>query len=80
MDPLRRRGRWRTEADGEFEALLREALGRPGVGKLMEVYGRYEEIVPQIDECRKAIAAQLIVKTSGHTGCCEDKIETRALV
>ena len=46
----------------------------------MEVYGRYEEIVPQIDECRKAIAAQLIVKTSGHTGCCEDKIETRALV
>jgi hypothetical protein len=48
-----------TGADAEFETLLRDALGWPGVKEIMEICDQCEELV-----CQTMIAARLSLPDS----------------
>ena len=69
-----------TGTDAEFETLLRDTLGWPGVKEIMEICDQYEELVCQINDYRKAIAPRLVVWTSDHTEWREGRVEFRAPV
>ena len=56
-----------TGTDAEFETLLRDALGRPGVSEHMEVYSQYVEIARRVDSYLRALALCFLVWTSDHT-------------
>ena len=50
----------------EHAAMLKEALGRPGVREVMEVYGEWRQIEKELDAYRAATKKAIRVTTTDH--------------
>ena len=52
--------------DQQHAAMLKEALARPGVREVMQVYQNYQETDKGLDSYRQAIKCPEIVTTTDH--------------
>ena len=55
-----------SKREQEYDAMLKEALSRPGVREVMEIYARLREIDQRLEASRKAIKPTTIITTTNH--------------
>lgn len=55
-----------SKREQEYDAMLKEALSRPGVREVMEAYARLREIDQGLEASRKAIKPTRIITTTNH--------------
>ena len=56
-----------SRREQDHATILKEALSRPGVREVMEVYGGWREQDRRLDACRAAMKAPARTTTTDHT-------------
>lgn len=56
-----------SKREQEYDAMLKEALARPGVREVMEAYDRLREIDQGLKASREAIKPTTIITTTNHS-------------